>query len=80
MLNKHCVTDVFPGTWPKYRMAILRNIFQCMPRKNLWITHPMVFFNPLMFVVTKGHTYLLEVLVEDLQVCMTFSYHHPLKG
>ena len=41
-----------------YRVAILMNFFQCMRSKSQWSTHPVVFFNPLMLVATKGHTYL----------------------
>ena len=48
-----------------YRTAILTNFFQCMQNKCQWNTYAVVFFNPLMLVVTTGHTYL-EVLDEGL--------------
>ena len=37
-----------------------------MSSKSQWSTNPVVFFNPSMLLVTKGDTYLLEALVEDL--------------
>ena len=50
-----------------YRAAVLTNFFRCMQNKSQWSTYPLMFFNPLMLVVAKGHTYLnLEVLVEGL--------------
>ena len=49
-----------------YRTANLPNFFRCMQGKSQWGTYPVVFLDPLMLVVTKGHTYLnkLEALVE----------------
>ena len=41
-----------------YRTAILTNFFLCMWSKSQWSTQLMVFFNPLMLMVTKGHTHL----------------------
>ena len=38
-----------------YRTAILTNFFRYMRTKSQWSTHPVVFFNLLMLVVTKGH-------------------------
>ena len=43
------------------------NFLQFMQSKSQWSTHLVVFFNPLLLVVTKEHKYLnLEVLVEGL--------------
>ena len=51
-----------------YRTAILTNYFRCIKSKSQWSTHPVLFFNPLMLVVTdKIQTQTnLEVLVEGL--------------
>ena len=41
-----------------YRKAMLTNFFWCMRSKIQQSTHTVMFSNPLMLVVTKGHTYL----------------------
>ena len=41
-----------------YRKAILTNFFWRMRSKSQQSTHPVMFSNPLMLVVTKGNTYL----------------------
>ena len=41
-----------------YKTAILMNFFQFMQSKSQWSTHLVVFYNPLMLAVTKGHKYL----------------------
>ena len=41
-----------------YRKAMLTNFFWCMRSKSQQSTHPVMFSNPLMLVVTKGNTYL----------------------
>ena len=41
-----------------YRKAILMNFFWCLWSKSQWSIYLMVFFNPSMLVVTKGHKYL----------------------
>ena len=41
-----------------YKTTIFMNVFWCMWSKSEWSTPSVVFFNPLMLVFTKGHTYL----------------------
>ena len=57
---KMCCYKCFTRNLVKiYRTAILTNFFWCMQSKSQWSTHPVVFFNPLMLVVTKDtHIYL----------------------
>ena len=57
---KMCCYKCFTKNMVKiYRTAILTNFFWCMRSKSQWSTHPVVFFNPLMLVVTKDiHIYL----------------------
>ena len=55
MLKIGCVTNVFLGTWPKFTEHLFSqtffDVFEAKP-------HPVVFFNHLILVVAKGHTYL----------------------
>ena len=59
IMLKMCCYRCFSKNLVKiYRAAILTNSFKCMWSKSLWSTHPVVFFNPLMLVVTM--TYILK--------------------
>ena len=58
-----------------YRTVILTKFFPIYATQNpVECTHLVVFFCLLMLVISKGHTYLLnlEVLVESLHVLMNF--------
>ena len=58
--------------------SYFNKLFLLVQSKNQFSTHPVVFFNLLMLLVTSGHTYLnLEVLVEGLPECV---HHHLLFG
>ena len=58
MLKMHCYRCFSRNLVKIYRTAILTNFFLCMRSKSQWSTYQVVFFNPLMLVVTKQHTYL----------------------
>ena len=53
--NKTCYRYFSKNLTKIYRTAALN--FRCMQSKSQWSTHLMVFFNHLMLVVTKEHTY-----------------------
>ena len=59
MLKIHCVTDVFLGTCPKFTESYFNELFsRYAKQKPVKYSLSGVLFNPIMLVVTKGHTYL----------------------
>ena len=76
MLEMRCdIIDVFSRKSPKiYRTAISKNFFRCMQSKSQRSTHTVVFFGPLMLVITKGRTYL------NKPTSLSLRYDPALKG
>ena len=66
------VTDVFLGSWAKFTEQLnsyFNELFLMCGSRSQQSTQLVVFFKPLMLMLTKGHAYLtnLEVLVEGLR-------------
>ena len=83
MLKMHVLQIFSRNAAKSYRIAILTNFFWCMRSKHQWSTHPLLFFNPLMLVVTKGHTHLnkpASLSWRFAYVCMIFCHNQVLKG
>ena len=56
--------------------------FWCMQNKDQWSTDPVVFFNHLMLVLIKEHTYLNKPAILSRSfayICITSCYHQMLK-
>ena len=51
-----------------YRKAISTNFSRCMQSKNQPSTHPVMFINPVILVVTKGYTHTETVLQTNLSL------------
>ena len=82
--NALCYRCFFGSLAKIYRTSILMN-FGCVGTKIQWNNHPVMFFNTLVLVVTKGHNYLNKLGSRSRRfasVCTTFCYHQGkgLKG
>ena len=58
MLKMRLLQMFFRGTWSKVLEQLFSQTFSDVCEAKAGVTYLVVFFNPLMLVVTEGHTYL----------------------